>query len=71
MKLCLNPNELSLVAIAGCSKQPFGLDARLAKDGSLEDQIQGYMLEDSQVICSVALSQRHLIVGKGYIQTPV
>ena len=71
MKLCLNPNELSPVAIGGCSKQPFGLDARLARDGSWADQVQGHMLEESQVVCSVALSQTHLIVGKGHIQTPV
>jgi len=45
MKLCLNSNELSPVAIGGCSKQPFGLDARLARDGSLSDQIQDHMLE--------------------------
>ena len=71
MKLCLNPNELSLLAIAGCSKQPFGLDACLARDGSFANQIQGHMIEDCQVVRSVALSQTHLIVDKDHIQTPV
>ena len=71
MKLCLNSNESSPVAIGGCSKQPFGLDARLARDGSLTDQIQGHTLEDSQVVCSVALSQTRLTVGEGHIQAPV
>ena len=34
IQLCLDSNELGPVAIAACSKQPFGLDARLARDGS-------------------------------------
>ena len=71
MKLCMNSNELSPVAIGGCGKQPFGLDARLTGDGSWADQIQGHMLEDSQVVCSVALFPTHLIAGKGHIQTLV
>jgi len=71
MKLCLNPNELLPVAIGDCSKQPFGLDARLARDGSLADQIQSHMLEDLLVFCSVDLSKTRPIVGKGIIQAPV
>jgi hypothetical protein len=38
MKLCLNSNKLRPVAIGGRSKQPFGIDARLARDRSFQGQ---------------------------------